>query len=377
MTFLRLFSLLILFLTISTTTFSQGRIDFQGRTNQGEGAVAYPMNGHRVPANLVAGAPVNAYTSIQSVDEDPQNYVANARAGAHFTNIANGFPALSGVLQQNANLSLSNLRISFTRMTLGQDVQGQDWMVNGNVETRHYQNGTVKIKYGNTLIATGQVPRFTIDIDYRNTGVNGDEEISGRTDFLALQFQNGLNGDAALVANALSQDLSNCRIKFVYEAMDAAVQLPSHGVYEAERGHLLRENCPVQNNNNNNNANNNNNNQNRGLSGMWYNTDPSKGIVALKFGGNDLRRTVQAWGKCSPRPCDWGTTPVQSAGRGTYSATFSSQVATRKLSMKMISTYKLQVTAVYYYKDKKRKPLKQSFTFTRKKPKGFTPYTFK
>lgn len=264
---MRLFKLSILFffvVTLSTTKSTAQRIDYQGISAQQEGSIAYPANGHLVPRNLVANQVIRAYSNIASVDEDPNNRINGARAGAHFTNIASDFRNLARTLQQNANLSLSNLKVSFTPMSLGADRQGQDWLVNGTVETRHYQNGTAKLKYNNTLIATAQVPRFTITIDYRNTNRNGDEVISGQTGFVALQFVNNLNGDAATIASALQRDLgANCRVKFVHESMESAFADATHGLFEAQAGHMLAE-CNVNqaeegdnNNNNNNSADNN------------------------------------------------------------------------------------------------------------------------
>ena len=45
----------------------------------------------------------------------------------------------------------------------------------------------------------------------------------------------------------------------------------------------------------------------RHFSGTWTNSDPdTRGITALDIDVSDTRVTVQAWGRCHPRDCDWG-----------------------------------------------------------------------
>lgn len=44
-----------------------------------------------------------------------------------------------------------------------------------------------------------------------------------------------------------------------------------------------------------------------GALGSWTNLSPSGGLVKLTISGSQASPTVEAFGQCSPTPCDWGT----------------------------------------------------------------------
>ena len=64
-----------------------------------------------------------------------------------------------------------------------------------------------------------------------------------------------------------------------------------------------------------------------GALGSWTNVAPSGGLVKLAIGGTQANPTVEAFGQCSPNPCDWGT--VDSV---TYGSSISSAVGATALA---------------------------------------------
>jgi hypothetical protein len=64
-----------------------------------------------------------------------------------------------------------------------------------------------------------------------------------------------------------------------------------------------------------------------GALGSWTNLHPSGGLVKVTIGGTQTSPTVEAFGQCSPTPCDWGT--VRSIS---YGSSVSSTVGTTALA---------------------------------------------
>ena len=46
-----------------------------------------------------------------------------------------------------------------------------------------------------------------------------------------------------------------------------------------------------------------------GFAGEWIGTKDTTGITSVKIVDAPSGRTVQAFGACTPRPCDWGIVP--------------------------------------------------------------------
>lgn len=64
-----------------------------------------------------------------------------------------------------------------------------------------------------------------------------------------------------------------------------------------------------------------------GALGSWTNLNPSGGLVKLTIGGTQAAPTVEAFGQCSPTPCDWGTVRSISYGSSVSSAIGATAVA--------------------------------------------------
>ncbi len=77
--------------------------------------------------------------------------------------------------------------------------------------------------------------------------------------------------------------------------------------------------------------------------GTWKNPTPTGGLVALKIYGTTANPVIQAFGQCSPTPCNWGVV------RGiTYGASISSTVGTTALAPYTFSFKKAQLVIQYW-----------------------------
>ena len=79
-----------------------------------------------------------------------------------------------------------------------------------------------------------------------------------------------------------------------------------------------------------------------GFAGEWVGVKGSKGIASVKIVDAVSGRTVQAFGACTPRPCDWGVVPFtvleqRPKGSGSFVgyATWHHGTATRVMTFKL------------------------------------------
>jgi hypothetical protein len=79
-----------------------------------------------------------------------------------------------------------------------------------------------------------------------------------------------------------------------------------------------------------------------GAFGTWKNLTPAGGLVQLQIGGSQASPTIEAFGQCSPTPCDWGA--VRSV---TYGSSISSSVGSVVLAPYSFGFKNAQVVVQY------------------------------
>ena len=92
--------------------------------------------------------------------------------------------------------------------------------------------------------------------------------------------------------------------------------------------------------------------------GTWVNVDMENGgITKLVIAEGKLGRTVQAWARCRPQDCDWGTTPLAMFGYGTPYR-FANWDARFKDTYMILRPEKDEIAAEVFtiYKDKSGRP---------------------
>lgn len=115
------------------------------------------------------------------------------------------------------------------------------------------------------------------------------------------------------------------------------------------------------------------------FSGKWKNTDPNtRGVTTLRIGVSGSRVSIQAWGKCHPKDCDWGkvnatayapnasSNLAQSAQA--LSAVFKTNFSRTLLVIHAVSGNRLQVETLTHFTDNSgRTDYRNVYTFTRTK----------
>jgi len=126
-----------------------------------------------------------AYYYIAS--RDYSNIDANGVAGLVGVPNISDFPNFSAALAAGGYQE-TDITVQWTPQTLGDDLEGQDWMYDAGTvtETRYYTGGEYTILLDGDAMVGGPMPRTTMLIDY-NTLNNPpascfDDEISGFTD---------------------------------------------------------------------------------------------------------------------------------------------------------------------------------------------------
>jgi hypothetical protein len=79
-----------------------------------------------------------------------------------------------------------------------------------------------------------------------------------------------------------------------------------------------------------------------GAFGTWKSVTPTNGVVEMQIGGSQASPTIEAFGQCSPTPCDWGA--VRSV---TYGSSISSSVGSVVLAPYSFGFKNAQVVVQY------------------------------
>ena len=164
-----------------------------------------------------------------------------------------GFPNLTAALSAGG-FSVSDITVSWTPQTLGNDIEGQDWMYDAGsqTETRYYTGGDYTVYLGGAPMIGGSLPRTTMLIDYNDTNDCFDDQISGSTDSDRPQDRSaGSSAAVQAAASAFLQDLGNNGTKFVFDSFQPAGQFQfsgsgrSGGFFEIQVGSLQAASIPV------------------------------------------------------------------------------------------------------------------------------------
>ena len=181
---------------------------------------------------------------------DYSNIDANGVAGLVGVPNISDFPNFSAALA-NGGHQVSDITVQWTPQTLGDDVQGQDWMYDAGTvtETRYYTGGEYTILLNGNAMVGGPMPRTTMLIDYNtlNNPPNScfDDEISGFTD-AARPVDKSANSPVSVqdAAAAFIQDLGSNGVKFVFDSFQPAGQFEfagsgrGGGYFEVQTGKL-------------------------------------------------------------------------------------------------------------------------------------------
>jgi len=174
-----------------------------------------------------------AYYQIESVDN--ANH-PGAKAALHLVNGGSGFANFRNALTNNG-YTLDQVEMSFTAMTLGNDVSPNDWFVSGDTETRQYRGGTFTFTLDGEDMLTGPMPALRIIIDYNEFHLCLDDVITGQT--MASDINDASQNSSAAVqavAAAFLQDLGNRSFYVDFEGLQPAAQGQFGATFEAQTG---------------------------------------------------------------------------------------------------------------------------------------------
>lgn len=202
-------------------------IPFQGleENNQGiaawisDGSGAEPAKiGHPLPPVELGGGV--AYYYIASRD-----YVdSSSNAGIQASGAIAGFPNFTTALAENG-YSASDLTVKFGLASLGEDIEGQDWLFSGDTETRYYTGGSITFQLKDQDLIAASLPRLILQIDYNEPLNLDDDKVSGWTDsFIPENKSTNSSSGVQQVAQALLADIGNQGIRFVFNSVQPATQ---------------------------------------------------------------------------------------------------------------------------------------------------------
>ena len=218
------------------------QITLRGWVGDGEGTAAWnatgegsePLRlGHLVPEPFnVCGVNSRAYLYQASPDyagptpeEPPIN--ANSPGAARVVALQAAWNLRDALASYG--IPLGEVRMSFGRMSLGDDVEGVDWYIDGTVETRFYRGGSLVFKLGDEPLIVAEMPPLEMEIDYGLPQVCSDDTIGATTPrFLVDRFSDVTAGapiEVQEVAQAMLLDLAAAGgLRLVATSLQAAIQ---------------------------------------------------------------------------------------------------------------------------------------------------------
>ena len=229
-------------------------IPFSGLDADHAGGAAWNANGagpepfaigHGLPS---PPASMNiAYYYLASRDYD--NIDPLSSAGLYGNGPSFDFPNLENALAVHGK-AIQDINISYGLMSLGNDIEGVDWWMEGNVETRIYTGGTYQFKLNGEDLVTGEMPNYTQTIIYK-AWMGETDEISGYTDIgHPINNSQGNSPEAQAIAEAFLEDIGDDGIMFLFTSTQPASQFDfagngrSGGFFENHQGFIIKA-CPV------------------------------------------------------------------------------------------------------------------------------------
>ncbi len=174
-------------------------------------------SGHALPAPYNATFS-NAYYYLATHD-----YILPAGGdGCQFTAPFTGFPQLTTVMAQLAGDGLfpHDLSVRLGLLGLGQDVQGQDWTLGDDIETRCYSadgfNSTLRVCLKGETVLTAPAPDNTVAIDYQTGKITSESAVT-----LLQRPAGALSAAGGQLADAILADLGGKGVRVFFTNVTA------------------------------------------------------------------------------------------------------------------------------------------------------------
>ena len=150
-----------------------------------------------------------AYYYMASADYGDFN--TSASSGASATGTITGFTNFQAALNRYGLTLANNFHYRFGRTDMNEKVQGTDYKIDAanSTETRYYQGGRFEFLVGNTVIASGEMPKMTAIIKYNSQRDCRDDELSGQSAyFRSITKSSGLSATLNEIADAFISDVT-------------------------------------------------------------------------------------------------------------------------------------------------------------------------
>lgn len=242
----------------ATVTFPQSgaaNIPFTGLETDNQGLAAWNTDGSGMePARIgheIIQSGSYAYYYLASPSYGGIN--PNSSSSLQGKEPTTGFLDLTKTLTDNGYL-LGNISVNLGLVSLGNDIQGQDWFSNGNREIRYYAGDGIVIKVNGEDIIRAPLDRFTLTIDYSGASPL-ENRISGWADLGVFENISAKSSPKAqAVANAFLRDINNNDTRITFDSLQPAAQLEFGGngrlgaFFEAQKASFTFTSSPIVSN---------------------------------------------------------------------------------------------------------------------------------
>ena len=184
--------------------------------NAAAGAAETARDGHSTPwTTCSTAAPYYLATRDHSTID------VGSTAGFRGAPVIEGLPEFLSALTVNG-FATTDLTIGWTPQTLGDDVEGDDWLFDqtSGVETRYYTGGQMTVQLRGEPLASGPMPTTTLTTSYNVLSDCADDTVTLSTGVLLLaNSATTSSAPVQAVAAALVSDLADNGLRLVSDAL--------------------------------------------------------------------------------------------------------------------------------------------------------------
>ncbi|WP_016956632.1 thrombospondin type 3 repeat-containing protein [Catenovulum agarivorans] len=214
----------------SAIPFTADEANFEGVVawNVGAPAAENDNTGHQIPVPYYI-EDINEFAYYYMASRDYAGINPNSPGVIAATDGGmTGFPNFAHALHL-AGYSESDINLQFGLMSLGADIEGQDWTLVGSLETRFYTGGTFTITLDGEVIVSAPMPKLTLSIEYNEAQNPLDDQIFGITEAVAfhlIEIEDQLDEELTVIAKAFLKDIaqSSSGLRLVFDSIQPAGQ---------------------------------------------------------------------------------------------------------------------------------------------------------
>ncbi|WP_052055923.1 SdrD B-like domain-containing protein [Myxosarcina sp. GI1] len=198
-------------------------IPFTGLTEDNRGLIAYSTIDNIGHSEPIPGL-TDSYAFYYLASPEFNGVNPDSIGAVQGIEPAVGFNNLTEALADN-NLTLEDLNVKVSELSLGDDVLGEDWFAEDNLEIRYYTGGNLTLQIDGEDALVAPIERFTLILEYNNIENSSTNDYSGWVDLGSLEnISQDSSGSVQTIVEALLTDINERDTNFLFNTLQTSAQ---------------------------------------------------------------------------------------------------------------------------------------------------------